>query len=251
MNNLEHILNKLRKLMDLQISAKECGEMGEANAAAAGISRLLAEYDLTLQDIPEEQKNIDPIDIEKIEFTVTYSQHKWYWFLLDTIATHNNCKIIRTRRGGSKRIEDCYYQVIGRKKNREVVLYLISFLTNRFINIGQKRYPEWKLDYIKKRGYTPPTKNVFMKDFLFGCVIGLNEKMEEEKRNLPQEKMNALVVSNQKDIEIFMMDMGVKTVKHRATENNGDVLGEGYKTGRNIDIHQGITQENRKNNLIN
>ena len=54
--NIQKILLKLRKLMDLKASATQCGELGEANAAAAGITRLLREDDLTMQDIPTDAK---------------------------------------------------------------------------------------------------------------------------------------------------------------------------------------------------
>lgn len=49
----DKILEKLRKLMNLKESATALGNEGEANAAAAGITRLLMEYNLTENDIPE------------------------------------------------------------------------------------------------------------------------------------------------------------------------------------------------------
>ena len=48
----DKILEKLRKLMNLKESATALGNEGEANAAAAGITRLLMEYNLTENDIP-------------------------------------------------------------------------------------------------------------------------------------------------------------------------------------------------------
>ena len=56
----DKILEKLRKLMNLKESATELGNEGEANAAAAGITRLLMEYNLSESDIPEQEK-IDKI----------------------------------------------------------------------------------------------------------------------------------------------------------------------------------------------
>lgn len=43
----DKILQKLRKLMNLKESAAAVGNVGEANAAAAGITRLLLEYNLS------------------------------------------------------------------------------------------------------------------------------------------------------------------------------------------------------------
>lgn len=53
----DKIVEKLKKLMRLQKSAQKIGSEGEANAAAAAISRLLTQYNLSLMDIdPEERK---------------------------------------------------------------------------------------------------------------------------------------------------------------------------------------------------
>ena len=136
--------------MDLKVSATECGELGEANAAAAGITRLLREYDLTLQDIPAEQKVLDPVDIEDVPFRFTYSQHKWYWVLQDVIARHNSCEIIRSRMSSGGKTIETSYKVVGRKQHREVVLYLISFCAHQFITIGKRKYADYKINHIKQ-----------------------------------------------------------------------------------------------------
>ena len=250
MNKLEHILNKLRKLMDLEASARQCGEEGEANAAAAGISRLLAEYDLTLQDIPDEIKPVDPIGIERIEYQFKYRQYRWYWDLLDVVAEHNSCSIIRTRDYQERDRVDTYYQVIGRKKNREVVLYLISFLANKFIHIGRSKYPAWKMKHIRETGTAAPAMGIFMKDFLSGCVIGVDEKFREEKKNLPQDKLNALVLANKTEIEEFMKDMNVKDARSRSSQMNERIVAEGYKTGKEVEIKQGLEQQGNKQKLL-
>lgn len=250
MDKLEHILNKLRKLMDLQNSARECGQEGEANAAAAGISRLLAEYDLTLQDIPDEIKPVDPIGIERIEYQFKYRQYRWYWDLLDVVAEHNNCTVIRTRDYKYGNVTETYYQIIGRKKNREVVLYLISFLAHKFIHIGRSKYPAWKMKHIRETGTAASAMGIFMKDFLSGCVIGVDEKFKEEKKNLPQDKLNALVLANKTEIEEFMKDMNVKDARSRSSQMNERIVAEGYKTGKNVEIQQGLEQKNNQLNFL-
>lgn len=142
---IKSILEKLRKLMNLKESATLCGEMGEANAAAAGITRLLREYDLTLADIPAEEKALEPVDVEDITFRFQYMNMPWYWELLDAVAKYNNASIIRTRKyDACGKVEQTIYRVVGRQKNREIVLYLVSFLAHRFIWIGQNAYTEWK-----------------------------------------------------------------------------------------------------------
>lgn len=67
----DKILEKLRKLMNLKESATALGNEGEANAAAAGITRLLMEYNLTENDIPEQEKLENPIVSEEIPFKIS------------------------------------------------------------------------------------------------------------------------------------------------------------------------------------
>lgn len=247
-NNIQKILEKLRKLMDLKVSATECGELGEANAAAAGITRLLREYDLTLQDIPAEQKVLDPVDIEDVPFRFTYSQHRWYWALQDVIASHNSCEIIRSQSRQNGKALDTSYKVVGRKQHREVVLYLISFCAHQFITIGKRKYPDYKINHIKQTGTTPKPLSEYMKQFLLGCVDGLYYKLEEEQNNIPKEKLNALVVANKNALDAFMADMDVKNARLRPIKADERIVKEGYQTGRNINLQKGIADngQNRK-----
>ena len=242
---LERILEKLRKLMDLKESALQCGETGEANAAAAGITRLLTEYDLTLQDIPTEQKMKDPIDMEVVPFKVKYMQYTWYWNLLDVVAEFNNAQTFRTRYKSGERNGETEYSVVGRKKNREVVLYLVSFLSNRFVNIGRDKYPEWKLNHIRYTGTTPPPLGTYMKSFLMGCVIGLNKKLQDEREQFDKTKITALVKSEETAINAFMDSINVKEARSRNPELREEAVLDGVKTGKEIDIHQGIEDKKK------
>lgn len=247
---LKKILEKLRKLMDLKESALQCGETGEANAAAAGITRLLTEYDLTLQDIPSEQKVVDPIGMEIIPFSVRYMQYPWYWNLLDVVAQHNNADIFRTRYKSGTRAGEVEYTVVGRKKNREVVIYLVSFLANKFVNIGKAKYPEWKLNHIRTTGMTPPPVATYMKNFLFGCVIGLNDKLTRERQSFDTQKITALVRTEKSAIEKFMANMNVKQARTRQPELMTEAVTQGIQEGQNVQIHQGVEQKNTHPDLL-
>lgn len=249
-NKLEHILDKLRKLLDLKESATQCGELGEANAAAAAITRLLKEYDLTLQDIPNEQKQLDPVDMEVIPYRFSYMKHKWYWVLQTVIAKYNSCQIIRTRTFNEDKLVDIIYKVVGRKQHRKVVLYLISFCAHQFIRIGKSNYESWKFGYIRSTGRIPPSLGIYMKSFLLGCVQGLDEKLEQEQHNFPEEKLKALVVTNKTAIAEFLNNMEVKTAKSKALKVDMDALEEGREVGRNIDLNKGIEDKSDKPSFL-
>lgn len=235
------ILEKLRKLMNLKESATMCGEMGEANAAAAGITRLLREYDLTLADIPVEEKEQEPVDIEEITLHTPYMGFPWYWELLDVIAKYNNASVIRTRKFDARgKVEQTVYRVVGRQKNREIVLFLASFLTHRFIRIGQDAYPSWKYRQFRLTGMTPPSRSVYMKSFLLGCVVGLREKLEAECRADYSERLTALVRTSRAEIDLFLQNMGVSNARKRSVHVLGSAISEGEEVGRNIELQKGL-----------
>lgn len=244
-DKLKKILEKLRKLMDLKDSALQCGETGEANAAAAAVTRLLLEYDLTLQDIPSEQKVLDPIGVESVPYKLPYMQHPWYWSMMDVIAEYNHADILRTRETNMLGQRMTSYSVVGRRQNREVTLYLISFLGHQFINIGRRQYPEWKIKYIHSTGMTPPPLGVYMKSFLEGCVIGLADKLHKEKQQFNNEKVTALVKSEKMAIDAFLEGMNVKEARSRKQTLIDSVVYDGVKAGQEISIHKGV-EDRRK-----
>lgn len=236
----DKILEKLRKLMNLKESAKELGNEGEANAAAAGITRLLMEYNLTENDIPEQEKLENPIVSEEIPFKAEVSGN-WYSNLVSVVCEYNMCRnlIVSTRTNG--RMKRDKFEIIGRKKNVEVVLYLISFLAHQFIAIGKRGYPQYEHDCIWMYGKHPQSLKVYLKSFLYGCVIGVNDKFEEGKKVLEKEtNITALVRTTKSEIDDFLK--GEKIGKARDSKAEIDTLCaiKGMEVGKNIEICKGI-----------
>ena len=214
---IDRILEKLRKLMDLEASARNLGNEGEANAAAAGINRLLLEYNLELEDVPAEQKIKDPVERELVEMhnNIPYMDAQWYRTLFYVICNYNLCKALR-----STTDRTCLY-VVGRKTNRETCLYLFSFLTSSFVRLGRENYKQFKWQCLR-RGVTCPTAAVYMKSYLLGCCEGLENKFKDEQAAM-QCNVTALVVSNNKVLQDFLDKEGVG--KGRRTRQQ-DVIGE-------------------------
>jgi hypothetical protein len=241
MNNREKIVEKLRKLMNLKESAQALGNEGEANAAAAGITRLLMEYNLTVDDIPDKDKIDNPIVSEEINYRTEMENGKWYFNLVNAICKYNmsTCLIVSNRING--RMKRDKLQIIGRKKNVEVVLYLTSFLANQFVNYGRKGYSQYKHDCIWKLNIYPLTQNKYIKSFLYGCVCGLVSKLEETIKSLSNEfDLNALVLATSNEIENFLN--GEKIGKARFAQTSIDRFSAqmGEEVGYNIEITKGI-----------
>lgn len=240
----DKILEKLRKLMNLKESAEVLGNEGEANAAAAGITRLLMEYNLTEEDIPDQEKLENPIISEEIPFKAEMSDGRWYCDLVSVVSEYNMCRSLIISVPNNGRMKRSKFQIVGRKKSVEVVLYLISFLSHQFVSIGKRSYPQYKRDCMFKHGIYPKSPAVYLKSFLYGCVIGLDEKFEESKRSLEENSnITALVLTTNTEIEDFLKD--VKIGKARESTSAIDALSaqQGITIGRNIEVCKGIYTE--------
>lgn len=240
------ILEKLRKLMNLEESARSLGNEGEANAAAAGISRLLMEYNLSLDDIPDEEKLENPVVSEEIPYKAELSNGPWYGELVRVVCTYNFCRplVISKYHAEVGRWKRDTFEIVGRKKNVEVVLYLISFLAHRFVSAGRSSYSSYKYRCIRQLGINPATPSKYMKSFLIGCVDGLAQKLQDSAE-VPEtaEKISSIIVSTTAEIDEFLIDRKIGQVRQRTVFVNSQAIAEGMKTGRNVEIHKGIHQD--------
>lgn len=242
-DKLNKILEKLRKLTDLKESAMLCGEEGEANAAASAISRLLLEYDLTLADIPKEQKEKEPIGIEDVPYCFIYRYLRWYWNLIHVLAQHNNCIDLRHSKFNDDGTEEIKYEIVGRPKNREIVLYLISFLAHQFIGIGKRKYQVYK-NNMNEIEQMPISVGKYMDNFLYGCTIGLESKLQAERSSDTNEKVTALVkTSEHENKEFIEKRMNVKYARERNRQWESEIVRAGMYEGFNVNINRGLKEK--------
>lgn len=236
----EKILQKLRKLMNLKESATELGNEGEAQAAAAGITRLLMEYNLSEADIPEQEKVDNPVIAEEIPYKAEENDGVWFSALVGLVCQYNMCRhlIVRSSRSGG-RLKRSKFRLVGRKKNVEIAQYLISFLSRQFVSIGNRKYPIFVREYERMN---PPTLHKFLRSFLYGCVMGLSMKFEEERRGLENDETNvtALVVTMQHEIDDFLQGLEIGKVRNHRVSFDSCCMKQGIDVGHNIEITKGV-----------
>lgn len=243
MEQKEKILEKLRKLMNLKESATELGNEGEANAAAAGITRLLIEYNLSESDIPEQEKIENPIISQEIPFKAEVSGI-WHGDLVDVICNFNMCRCLIIRTSNNGRMKRSKYEIVGRKKNVEVVLYLISLLSHQFVTIGKRTYPQYKHDCFWKYGKHPNSLTMYLKSFLCGCVVGLYQKFDEAQKAMEEKSdVTALVRTSKSEIDDYLKDEKIDKERDSKSEIDALCAMQGVKVGKNIEIHKGIHAE--------
>lgn len=151
--------------------------------------------------------------------------------------------VVSTRKDNGRMSRD-KFQIVGRKKNVEVVLYLVSFLSNRFYQIGKKEYPSYRHDCLFKFGRRPQSIAMYLRSYLCGCVSGLNDKFRSEEQQLKQEcDITALTLSTRTEIDYFLKDEKIGK-SHKSSQNVDDIsAANGYETGRNVEINKGIYAE--------
>ncbi len=254
---LDNIWNKIRKIMALQESATKIGEEGEAQAAAAAITRLLLKYDLSMEDIPNGEKIKNRVVLRDITFKVPYDNLQWYSFMIGIVCTENSCQHLLGWKYDGKKMVRCH-KVVGREKNVEIVLYLISFLSNHFLAAAKRsrRNPDKKLFVHNRQIFlqTDVPVQVYMKSFLLGCVFGLERKLEEEKKAFSTSEITALTIRTSKEIEDFFEQENMQIANARKTSIKSldpVSFSKGKQVGRNTDFVKGLGEHKEEEYFIN
>lgn len=238
---MDSVLKKLRKLQNLYEGAKKINSEGEAMAAAAAIQKLLAQYNLTMDEVNKsEEKSKDEILEEKVSgYTYKSIGGDWEFRLLYVICKWNFCKCFQV--GGTyKRLI-----IFGKKENMEMVKWLRDMLSERFVEFSKKRFKEYKetMEYAMK----PISMDKYQRSYLMGCAAGLDAKLKEESDRDKKEdidfgtKVTALVVRNDAAITEYINNK-YRVGRGRAKKENYDsARAYGFKDGKNTDIHRPIS----------
>lgn len=230
----EKIIERLKKLMRLQQSAEKIGSEGEAHAAAAAISRLLTQYNLSLMDVnPEERKqSLQVKESGLISFRDNYG-NIWKRDLLRVICEFNYCKML-IYSGETNLV------VVGTETNTSTVIYLYDLLRSAFRKLAPIRYEEFAKG---KRGAirTEKYKRKYIVSYLKGCACGLREKLwKESLTNQVQEK--SLMVCHDQLIADYMK--GISTVKRKPVKTKRKDIPEafccGYDDGKKAQLNKAI-----------
>lgn len=226
------ILEQLRKLISVRDHPNT--PEGEVIAAAQAITRLLYKYNIEEKDIPDSEKELNPIVCEEINYKSPYIGGNWYASLVTVITNNNLCKtlIVKLPSSTGKRMVKSRFQLVGRKNNVELVKYMIDQYTSRFYIIGKNKYKSYKGEL---------TENKFLRSFLEGCALGLNYKYKELQQQYVDSK--ALIISVKTEIDDFLKNLNIGKATKSKEHFDSLIFNEGYKVGKNIELHKGINGE--------
>lgn len=228
----EGVIEKIKKLMDLQLSAERVGQKGEAYAAAKAIHKLLTQYNLSLCDIDNDDHDSNDGDIiqsEKYDSEDEYG--KWRRMLLLWLAKENYCKLFETGKEYSLMV------VVGERNNVFTVIQLYNRLSKIFLDKSKEYLIK---EYEEKPDMTLEDQNNYIGSYLYGCANGLKEYMISLEKSVDEKflairwrtKIDDYIKKNKKSPEdTYYISLDVKDKK---------AFAKGMIDGRNTRLHEEI-----------
>lgn len=252
--DLQNVMQKLRKLQKLYEGAKKINSEGEAANAAAAIQRLLAQYNLTMAEVSqseeEEKKKTQPGHEIISGYTYKSIGGMWEYRLWYVICKWNFCKCFMY--GNSYK----HLMIVGSKENTEVVKWMFSMLSERFVEFSKDRFKEYKKTEEYQMLYRKPSKDRYQRGYLMGAVEGLDKKLteihEQDKKAEPEfhTKVTALAVRSNTAIDEYLRaNFKMGSTRNMSASMSAGVYGArqaGRRDGYNTNINKPISENRHK-----
>lgn len=226
------IIDKIKKLMRLRDGARAVGSESEAQAAAAGIQRLLTSYNLTVEEVEDADLEQDAQlnryrEMGRTDGFDVYDPYRCGWRveLLITLANAYYCRAYRL-------VGKAQMVVFGTEVNRLSVEYAFNYLAEAFVRLCASR--------MREQGVKPKQRNSWVSSYLRGCVNGTRERLDKEIQS--DERCTALAISHGAMIERYVnQDYNVRTAGHQKDKSvDIDAYLQGLEDGRNQSIAKAI-----------
>lgn len=215
MNAHEKLIDKIRKLLALAGSAN----VHEAALAAEKAQRLMDAHALSAEDLADSE--IDPVAEGKIDFAVG----PWKRLLIDGISRLNGCTCFRRRRG--------QFFLIGRQSDREIVVYLATYLIRQIQAAATSAYRQ---QYGGRRRSDARARR-WAHSFSMSAAVEILRRMEESRSGA----VTAIVVHRNQANAEYCERAGVALVwSEHEIRVNGYGAFLGARAGREIDWHDGV-----------
>jgi hypothetical protein len=228
------VADKITKLLKMAQSAKEIGNIEEADAFLGKANDLLLEYNIEHSDLDMSDKR------RKIEITMnTVSYHdnqagsRWRLQFLQILCEYNFCDLVkRSWSSTGSYVNNHMAEVMGQPENVDAVLYLFNNIATQLLFIAQDSYT--KIDAEKR-----PVRYSYLKDYLLGAVHGFRDKMKalRKEQEAKYEGLNGLVLYNAAAIAEYIENKYPDLRKgktYRSIKVDGDVYRKGYKEGQSV-----------------
>ena len=191
--NKQAALEKIKKLLRLEVNAKDIGNEGEAIAAAKGIHRLLTMYNLKLSEV---QLDDDKKDYNAPNFVCSEKfdyrdglYGEWKRRLLIVLCDHNYCWAMIDP-------DNPVHFILGEPETVEVVKNLYLKLIKYFLSMVTAR----ELDMWDVMKHTE-NRVRFVTTYYNGAITGIEERLKEIQ---PTAEERALAVCYENALEEYV-----------------------------------------------
>lgn len=222
--------------MDKAESAKNLGNMHEAEAFALKVNDLLTKYNLSKFDVGE-KKEKNPIDNQELkDITPAKNEGQWILDLYGVICRYNFGKMIIVNSHNRETGKPFKYATLfGTKDDLEVIRFLGEQLEHKIRFAGKSTY--------RNVGSTVTKKNTFLRSFYMGAVDGISFKFMQlrDQQQKDNSMVTTLVVSRNKHIDEAINEKFSNLKKgkvRKQNKNDGTLLG--FMAGKNMDINKGV-----------
>jgi hypothetical protein len=133
---MENVIDKLRKIMAHAASAREIGNLAEAEAFAAKAQELLLRHKLDMTEVEfAAEEAAEPVmsDVfsatETLDLPIKRTHDNWIGILMLACAKANFCKILKMRHSNT-------FSVVGRATDRQAATELFTYLSKACIEMA-------------------------------------------------------------------------------------------------------------------
>lgn len=233
MSELDQIKEKLKKLISKEESARQLGNLAEAEAFAGKIQELLLKYAIDVEELRNKNQKTD-INKEKVDLSDLIGSHEATWVheLYDVGARNNFCKVIYPAK-----MTWPYVTLIGEDMHREFTHYFVHQLVSKLRELARRSFKEYE---------GPDKRNTYIRSFLRGAVHGIGQRLKEQReeaiRNQPQ--VNALVINKSAGMIAWMQEAyppGTLGSRKARSAASADGFASGVIAGRGVSINKGVS----------
>lgn len=250
MTQTEKVIDRIRKLLAHADSAKALGSAEEAATFAAKASELLMQHKLDISEL-EMQEEMDEEIVDEYFDVVAAGQlldvdrrpmsskkrSAWLQALANQLARAHFCRVLYIKNSKILRI-------VGKKSDREIVLYLFTVLAREGSRLGREHY-----HMLKRRAYA--TGGQSHRDahnaFLLGFVVGIAEQLKAMRDRIEHKGGQFALVrfgEAERVIEQYMESIRNSLSKKKAplklSTYNADAFRVGREAGRKTQMPGGL-----------
>ena len=228
------LLTKFEKLLELE---QRAATPGEAEAAAAAMTRLLTKHNLEALEVKRRLGSQGPkTDLVKSGW-IEVPAAGWRKSLMWAVARNNFTTFVYYRRGG---------YLIGTGANIAATNRMYDTLCLTVEHLADLGWDEIKHDPpLEDRGnwyhydLRPIGSAKWKNAFRLGCVSGIQDAMRRARQEIVEqtEGGSALVLVNQKELDAATRRYVGVTVKSKGSSiTNADAYRRGYQAGQSVNV---------------